>query len=100
MKTFLVTGSGALLASSTLLGEVGFLKPLAVMAGDERIRVESPGYASPGLGDIDGDGRAELLVGQFSKGKIQVFRHGDGLIFKAGTWLEAGGEVAEVPGVW
>ena len=70
------------------------------MAGDERIRVESPGYASPGLGDINGDGRPELLVGQFSKGKIQVFQWGGGLAFAEGSWLEAGGQVAEVPGVW
>ena len=42
----------------------------------------------------------DLLVGQFNDGKIQVYRNlGDGQ-FADGTWLQAGGGVATVPGVW
>jgi len=64
------------------------------------VRVESPGYAAPCWADLDGDGKKDLLVGQFNKGKIRVYKNlGDGKL-AAGQWLEAEGVVAEVPGVW
>jgi hypothetical protein len=70
------------------------------MADDAAIRVEAPGYACPCLADLDGDGKPELLVGQFNKGKIQVFKHLGGTKFAKGSWLQAEGKDAEVPGVW
>ena len=74
-------------------------EPQLLMAGDKPILTETPGYASPAWHDVDGDGRGDLVVGQFASGKLQVFRGtADG--FAAGTWLEAGGKVAQVPGVW
>lgn len=77
-----------------------FQTPVRLMAGDEVIRVESPGYAAPCWADIDGDGKKDLLVGQFSQGKIKVYKNlGDGK-FAAGSWLSAGGKDAEIPGVW
>ncbi|MEM1083092.1 MAG: hypothetical protein AAGI48_03150 [Verrucomicrobiota bacterium] len=93
-------GSGLFLASALLAAAMEFEKPVALEAGDERIRVESPGYAAPGLADLDGDGKLELLVGQFRDGKIKVFERSGELGFAEGSWLEAGGEVAKVPGVW
>lgn len=77
-----------------------FQPPVRLMAGDAAVRVESPGYAAPSWADLDGDGKKELLVGQFNKGKIRVFRHLGAAKFAPGEWLQAGGEVAEVPGVW
>ena len=68
--------------------------------GDAAIRVESPGYACPTWADVDGDGKKDLIVGQFAKGKMQVFKNLGGMKFDKGTWLEAEGKVAEVPGVW
>jgi hypothetical protein len=79
---------------------VEFDKPVRLKAGDELIRVERPGYAAPCLADLDRDGKLDLLVGQFNKGKIRVYKGQGGLKFAAGEWLKAGGEVAEVPGVW
>jgi hypothetical protein len=39
-------------------------------------------------------------VGQFSGGKIRIYKNlGDGKL-AAGEWLKTGGVVAEVPGVW
>ncbi len=77
-----------------------FESPVMMKAGDNAVRVESPGYAAPCWADIDRDGKKDLLVGQFSEGKIQVFKSlGDGR-FADGSWLKAGGEVATVPGVW
>jgi hypothetical protein len=77
-----------------------FHPPVRLSAGGQPIRVESPGYAAPCWADLDGDGRKELLVGQFSQGKIRVYQSlGEGK-FAAGEWLMADGAVAQVPGVW
>ena len=79
---------------------VSFHAPQMLKGGGEAIRVESPGYAAPSWADVDGDGDQDLLVGQFAGGKIHVFENdGEGNL-AAGRWLEAAGDVAEVPGVW
>jgi hypothetical protein len=69
-------------------------------ADDGAARVESPGYAAPCWADIDGDGKKDLLVGQFNQGKIRVFKNLGAEKLAAGEWLQAAGTVAEVPGVW
>jgi hypothetical protein len=90
-----------LLGGSTALSRAAdFEAPILLKAGDKAIRVEAPGYAAPCWADINNDGKKHLLVGQFNKGKIQVFEHQGGLKFGTGKWLEAEGKVAEVPGVW
>ena len=77
-----------------------FAEPVRMKAGDELVRVESPGWACPAWHDVDRDGKKDLVVGQFRGGKMRVFKNlGDGKL-AAGTWLEAGGKTAEVPGVW
>jgi hypothetical protein len=71
-----------------------------LQADGAAIRVEEPGYAAPCWADVNGDGKKDLLVGQFNGGKIRVFENlGDGKL-AAGRWLMAGGKAAEVPGVW
>ena len=81
-------------------GAAEFEKPVRLEAAGEVIRVESPGYAAPCLADLDGDGKKDLLVGQFRDGKITVYPGEGGLKFGKGELLEAGGEVAKVAGVW
>jgi hypothetical protein len=77
-----------------------FQPPVRLKADGVPVRVESPGYAAPCWADIDGDGRKDLLVGQFSGGKIRVYKNlGDDKL-APGEWLMAEGAVAEVPGVW
>jgi hypothetical protein len=77
-----------------------FAAPIRLKAGDASVRVDSPGYAAPCWADVDGDGKKELLVGQFNGGKIRVFKHLGDTKFAPGIWLQAEGKVAEVPGVW
>ena len=77
-----------------------FQPPVRMMADGKPIEVNPPGYAAPAWVDIDGDGKKDLLVGQFSGGKIHVFKNkGDGT-YAAGELLKAGEKVALVPGVW
>lgn len=77
-----------------------FAEPVRLRAGDEYVKVEQPGYAAPCWADTDRDGKKDLVVGQFAGGKMKVYKNlGQGKL-AAGEWLEAGGKVAEVPGVW
>jgi opacity protein-like surface antigen len=82
------------------VGAADFAPPVRLKGGDAVIRVEAPGYACPTWADVDGDGKKDLIVGQFAKGKMQVFKNLGDLKFAAGEWLKAEGQVAEVPGVW
>jgi hypothetical protein len=101
MKQQLLAALG-LLGCSALCGaaEPRFHPPVRLKAGGAPIRVEAPGYAAPCLADVDGDGKPDLLVGQFNKGKIQFFKGLGRGKFAKGTWLQADGKAAEVPGVW
>jgi FG-GAP-like repeat len=99
MKQQLLTALG-LLCCAAPCGAVEFAAPVRLKAGGEVIRVESPGFACPCLADIDGDGKPDLLVGQFNKGRIQVFKGLGGGEFAKGSWLQANESTAEVPGVW
>ncbi len=69
-------------------------------AAGEPIAIEAPGFAAPAWYDVNGDGRSDLVVGQFNDGKMTVYHQGkDGELGK-GSWLQAEGEIAQVPGVW
>ena len=67
--------------------------------GEEAIDVEI-GHAAPFVGDFDGDGRNDLLVGQFGGGKLRIYRN----VAKDGPpqfdnfeFLQADGKDATVP---
>lgn len=77
-----------------------FEKPERLKGGKEFVRVEAPGWAAPCLFDIDRDGKPDLIVGQFAKGKMKIYKGLGGLKFAEGEWLKAGDKPAEVPGVW
>jgi hypothetical protein len=99
MKRILFTAF-VLAGATSFCSAADFESPVRLMAGDQAIRVESPGYAAPGWADLKGDGKMSLLVGQFNGGKIRVFKHLEGEKFAPGAWLKAAKKVAEVPGVW
>lgn len=95
MKTTLFALSGLL-----PLMAAEFEAPVQLKGGDAVIQVESPGYAAPSLADLDGDGKKDLLVGQFRNGKITLFSGLGSGKFGKGEPLKAGGEDATIPGVW
>jgi hypothetical protein len=77
-----------------------FKPPVRLEAEGAAVRVDSPGWAAPCWADLDGDGNKDLLVGQFSGGKIRVYKNLGAGKLAPGDWLMAEGAVAEVPGVW
>jgi hypothetical protein len=92
LSTILVAGLGIGCSSD-------FQPPIRLTAGGVPVRVENAGYASPCWADIDGDGKKDLLVGEFG-GMIRVYKNlGAGNLGSA-QWLMADGAPAEVPGVW
>jgi hypothetical protein len=95
-----VLGALVLASSAYVVSAAEFDRPVRLMSGDKAIRVERPGLAAPCWADLRGNGQKQLLVGQFHEGKIRVFEHLRGENFGPGKWLQADGQVAEVPGVW
>ena len=91
---------GTALGTTAPLLAQEFEAPVRLKAAGEHVRVEAPGYAMPAWFDVDGDGRADLVVGQFKKGRMKVYQNLGKGGFAAGEWLMADGDIAEVPGVW
>jgi hypothetical protein len=86
------------------LASFQFDAPVRIKAGDEFVKVETPGFACPTMADVDQDGKMDLVVGQFASGKMKLFRNiaadSDTPEFAEGVWIKTGDEIAEVPGVW
>ena len=81
-------------------GSPQFHDPVRMKSPSGYVKVEQPGYAAPAWHDVNGDGKKDLVVGQFADGKMQVFAGLGGGKLGKGDWLQAEGDVAQVPGVW
>jgi hypothetical protein len=85
-------------------GDLRFEMPVRLEADGQPIKVESPGWACPTVADVDGDGKLDLVVGQFNQGHMQFFKNlaepGATPKLAAAQWLKTGEERAIVPGVW
>jgi hypothetical protein len=56
-----------------LLTAPALLAGVQVQAGGVALAVDSPGYAIPTVGDWNGDGKKDLIVGQYANGNIWVY---------------------------
>lgn len=74
--------------------------PVRIDANGSPIDTGGIGYAAPFYADFDGDGTRDLLVGEFSQGRMRVFRnHGTDTepVFKDHEFFQAGGAQGTVP---
>src|SRR5436309_8814749 len=74
--------------------------PVHVLAGGQPLDVERSGHAAPSVGDLDGDGKPDLIVGQFDGGKLRVYRNtgtAGAPKFDGYTYFLAGGQTGRVP---
>lgn len=99
MKSRLIT-TVALLCGAAGCGASEFGPPVLMKANGTAVRADAPGFACPCWFDVDGDGKKDLVVGQFNEGRMRFFKNlGDDRL-AAGEWIQAEGKPAEVPGVW
>jgi hypothetical protein len=74
--------------------------PIHIEAAGRPIDVERSGHSAPFVGDFDGDGLPDLLVGQFDEGRLRIYRN-KGTPgkpkFDSWEWFMADGKIASVP---
>ena len=76
-----------------------FHPPVQVTAGVKRLQVDESGHAAPAWGDLNADGKPDLVVGQFAGASMRSYRHIGGASFANGALVQAAGQTAVVPDI-
>jgi hypothetical protein len=74
--------------------------PVPVLVDGKPLDVGHDGHSAPFVGDFDGDGKLDLLVGQYHEGRLRVYRNSGSNArprFTGYSWFEAGGKPGRVP---
>jgi hypothetical protein len=80
-----------------------FETPFRATAAGTVVHVAEPGYACPTIHDLDGDGKKDLIVGQFKEGKMKFYKNigtKGKPAYAKGVWLSSGAGPAVIPGIW
>jgi hypothetical protein len=101
----LVAAAAAALPTASFAAEKAPAKaqlapPVRVEAEGGPIDVTDIGHAAPFLGDVDDDGKRDLLVGQFGGGKLRIYKNtGTEAEPKFGKYefMKAGADLGVVP---
>jgi len=90
-------------ASVGLTAATEFESPFMVEAAGKPIAVTISGYTCPTFSDVDGDGKMDLVVGQYSGGKLTYYKNVSDTKtpkFAKAASLMSDGKALSVPGVW
>ena len=74
--------------------------PVHVCIDGQPLDVQRAGYAAPFLGDIDGDGIPDLLVGEYQNGALRIYpgkKRPGPREFGDHAWFRAGGTAGRIP---
>ncbi len=64
-----------MIVAGTIASASELAAPRKLNSAGRPIDVEHVGHAAPFVGDFDGDGRKDLLVGEYYKGRLRIYRN-------------------------
>jgi hypothetical protein len=74
--------------------------PVQITADGQPIDVQREGHSAPFMGDFDGDGLNDLLVGEFEDGGLRIYRNlgtNGQPRFEEYEWFKTGADLGRVP---